>query len=187
MTDLIRLATELERSGGQHRFIALVQAASLVLLRFEHGESVTVRGERWPLPAVEGAPDADVAVGGSSSAPDIAGALASLGDALVNECAKRDASCAQSAFGRGRARDLADEEASVSRALDAMRTIASRYQVALWNLALQEAAERNATPLADCQDEPRITHAPDSPIPDLVREPARRCVPRYPNPEDDGA
>ena len=39
MTDLLRLATELERSGGMHRFIALVQAASLVLLRFEHGES----------------------------------------------------------------------------------------------------------------------------------------------------
>ena len=77
MTDLLRLATELERSGGMHRFVALVQAASLVLLRFEHGESVTVRGERWPLP------------------------------------------------------------------------------------------------VSDCQDEPSITHAPDSPIPDLVREPGR--------------
>lgn len=65
MTDLLRLATELERSGGMHRFIALVQAASLVLLRFEHGESVTVRGERWPLPAVEptaGAIAASIAV-----------------------------------------------------------------------------------------------------------------------------
>ncbi|MFO1163516.1 MAG: hypothetical protein U1E60_32100 [Reyranellaceae bacterium] len=82
MTDLLRLATELERSGGMHRFVALVQAASLVLLRFEHGESVTVRGERWPLP------------------------------------------------------------------------------------------------VSDCQDEPRITHAPDSPIPALVREPARKLVPR---------
>ena len=37
---------------------------------------------------------------------------------------------------------------------------------------------RGATPLTDCQDEPRITHAPDSPIPDLVREPARKLVPR---------
>ena len=38
MTDLLRLATELERSGGQHRFAALMHAAISVLLRHERGE-----------------------------------------------------------------------------------------------------------------------------------------------------
>lgn len=37
MSDLLRLAAELERSGGVHRFNAVVQAATQVLLRHEHG------------------------------------------------------------------------------------------------------------------------------------------------------
>ena len=127
MTDLLRLATELERSGGMHRFIALVQAASLVLLRFEHGES-----------------------GGGMSDKAIKAALQS-----TRECEPGVPH---------QWHDTVDGEMCAA-CCATRRTVTVR-------------GERWPLPVTDCQDEPRITHAPDSPIPDLVREPGRKLVPR---------
>ena len=204
MTDLIRLATELERSGGQHRFAALMHAAISVLLRHERGEkrlslsdlnlsctartvfieigdglviqlpadearvlgdflkealgenesgvgmsdkAVLVRGERWPLPAVDGAPDADVTVRGTTEGVE--------------------------------ARGHKSNDLQTTRMMEYYAGLASRKQDKC------DAFDfRGATPLTDCQDDRPtggITHADGSPLM------PRRMVPRFAAPiEEDG-
>lgn len=157
MTDLIRLATEFERCGGQHRFAALMHAATSVLLRHERGETGVGMSDGVVLPEftcskcnarghlfVCSTPGCPVNSGaahssGASGTPERTG----LHGGPPGYPSMRGVSTGS---GTGPASKLTGSAASCA--------------------------------YSDCQDEARITHAPDSPM---------RRVPRFAAPiEEDG-
>ena len=194
MTDLLRLATELERSGGMHRFIALVQAASLVLLRFEHGESgvgmsdKTAGGLKCPWCCEFGLGCTEDDEGGYCERYRIHWTNTMRGTASRAPAADIDAG------GSSSAPDERCPSAGTGEALASMRVGATRYRGALAGLAKSDCQGETPDLPADwverCTEaatamrlHPRggITHADDSPLM------PRRMVPRFAAPiEEDG-
>lgn len=209
-TDLIRLAEELAECGGMHRLTSLINAAVHVTLEHERRRTVeawedgpcgvgmsdkvalasTPDGpaiiERYKADrdAASRAPEREDECGGlggpgtdrgvSTALSATAGVIAHNGRPVLH-CGHANGPCLGGCYDHGWCKADPNPPPGMLRNPAPLTSI---------------NGERKQLPQSDCQDEyPRggISHDPGSPLLKAQNDFGRRMVPRYPNPEDDGA